>query len=154
MTAASLKPSLFTFAWVYTMCVATIYLVNIFVTLPNTSAMGIIAMLAASMPAGGKFTTTFDRLPTKGERFRFAILGTAITLAIAAIFVVGTFQFYGVPFSFDALAAGLDVPAADLKPILGIGIAVAILAGLLVLYVAFNMGAKGAAKALQKQRAK
>jgi ABC-type Na+ efflux pump permease subunit len=154
MNAASLKPSLFTFTWAYALCVAIIYAVNIFITLPNSSAMGIIAMMAATMPAGGKFFTTFERLPTKGERFRFAVLGTAITLAISAAFVFGTFQFYGVPFSLDALAEGLEIPAADIKPILGIGLAVAIFAGLLVLYFAFNMGAKGGAKALANQRAK
>jgi hypothetical protein len=154
MTPASLKPSLFTFTWAYVLCIALIYAVNMVIELPNSSAMGIIAMMAATMPAGGKFFTTYDRLPTKGERFRFAVMGTAITLAISAVFVFGTFQFYGVPFSLDALAEGLGIPAADLQPILGIGIAVAIVAGLLVLYFAFNMGAKGGAKALAKQRAK
>jgi hypothetical protein len=154
MTAPSLKPALFTFTWAYLLCLVIIYLVNTFIELPSTNAMGIIAMMAATMPAGGKFFTTQNRLPTKGERARFAVMGTAVTVAIGAAFVFGTFQFYGVPFSLDALAEGLGIPAADLQPLLGIGIAVAILIGLLVLYFAFNMGAKAGAKALAKQQAK
>ena len=154
MNTASLKPSLFTFTWAYAMCVAIIYAVNIFIELPSNSAMGIIAMMAATMPAGGKFFTIYERLPTKGERARFAVMGTAIAMAISAAFVFGTFQFYGLPFSLEALAEGLGIPAADLQPVLGIGLAVAVIAGLLVLYFAFNMGAKGGAKALAKQRAK
>ena len=84
MNTASLKPSLFTFTWAYAMCVAIIYAVNIFIELPSNSAMGIIAMMAATMPAGGKFFTTYERLPTKGERARFAVMGTAIAMAISA----------------------------------------------------------------------
>lgn len=154
MTPASLKPALFTFTLAYVLCLVLIYAVNLVIELPSSSAMGIIAFMAATMPAGGKFFTSYDRLPTKGERFRFAVMGSAIAMAISASVIVGSFQFYGIPFSLAVLAEGLGVPAADLKPILGIGLGVAILVGLLVLYFAFNIGAKSAAKAVQRQRTK
>ncbi len=154
MTEASLKPSLFTFTWAYVLCSAIIYIANLLVTLPNNSAMGIVALMAATMPAGAKFFTTNERLPSKGERFRFAVIGTAITLSLSAAFAFGTFKYYGIPFTVESLAEAVDVRAADLQPILAAIIAVAIAAGMLVIYFAFNMGAKGGAKALAKQRAK
>lgn len=154
MIAASLKSSLFTFTWAYVLCLALVFAVTMFIELPNNSAMGIVAMMAATMPARGKFFTTYGRLPTKSERFRFAVIGMAITLALSAVFVFSTFQFYGMPFSLDTLALGLGLPAEDIKPILGIAVAVAIVVGLIVLYFAFNMGAKSGARVLAKQRAK
>ncbi|MBK6468149.1 MAG: hypothetical protein IPL38_07215 [Rhodobacter sp.] len=121
------------------------------------SSTGMIIIMAASIAAGQSFAKVADRVMTGGEKARFALAATAISLAVTAAFYIGLFAYYRVPFSMDNLAmmfTGDPGLAADLKNWLVIILAVATVLTWVVSWFFVGMGAKGAIKARDKLAAK
>ena len=134
-----------------------------FVTPDNAACMGGAFYdvagkdMAASIAAGQSFAKVADRVMTGGEKARFALAATAISLAVTAAFYIGLFAYYRVPFSMDNLAmmfTGDPGLAADLKNWLVIILAVATVLTWVVSWFFVGMGAKGAIKARDKLAAK
>ena len=151
---ASLKPALLIFTAAFLATSILVYVISLFIDLSNNSALGIIALMGAAVPAGSKFFTANSRLPTKGERLRFAVMGSLIAVATSALFVVAGFLYYGVPLSTDNLAVALGIPPGDMTAILLIGLSIGLVLSVLVLYFAFNLGSRGALKQAAKQATK
>jgi hypothetical protein len=124
----------------------------------QSSAMGIIVIFAAAMGAGGVFATAAKRVPTRGEKFKFAVLATLAGMAIAYLALWGAFWWYSVPFNMDSVAFGLaggDMNMAlDLKEMLPFVLAIAAVVNLLFAYLGLGMGAKQNAKQQAKLAAK
>ena len=152
--SASLKPALLIFTAAFLAASVLVYLISLFVDLSNNSALGIIALMTAAIPAGSKFFTTNNRLPTKLERLRFAAMGSLIAIATSVLFLVAGFVYYGVPLSTDNLAVALGLPPSDIAMFLAIGLFIGALLGVVVLYFALNFGSKSAMKQAAKQATK
>jgi hypothetical protein len=120
----------------------------------QTSAIGVILMMAAAMAAGQAFATRENRRMTPGEKIQFAVLATLLGAILSLGLLAVVFGWYGVPFSLDALLLSQGLNASDLvtaRQYLGVGIAVAASVSLIASYLGAGFGANVALK--QRSRA-
>jgi hypothetical protein len=114
------------------------------------SAMGIIVMFVSTQWPMSVFVNQYSRMPTKGERARFAIYCAfaGLVLSLALIYVLGLIfgqNVLSVLFA-EARASGMSAPLV-IGGILLIGFAV----GWLVVYFASGFSAKQAIKIFEKK---
>ncbi|MGB4829379.1 MAG: ABZJ_00895 family protein [Paracoccaceae bacterium] len=121
------------------------------------SSMGLIILFSAALGGGGVFAKAADRAMTGGEKTRFALAATVISLSITAAFVYGMFAYAGVPVTFETLSVWLtgDIgAAADMRNwlwavIAGVGALTFVTAWFFV-----GLGARSAIKKRDKLAAK
>jgi hypothetical protein len=123
--------------------------------MPNS--MGIIFLTIAAISAGQVFAKDSGRAMTSGEKFKFAVLGTILGLALAIGVVWAYFVYFGVPFTISNVLLGLTnqvTAPGDLPMYLLIVGGVAALTSLLVCYFGSGAGAKMHLKQMAKLAAK
>jgi hypothetical protein len=113
-------------------------------------AMGIIVMFVATQWPMSMFVNKSSRVPTKGERVRFATLGTigALLLSLAIVYIIGFFVGDNLISALiaDAQAEGMSAPL-----VVGFVLLVGFVIGWLVVYFASGFSAKQAMKIFDKQ---
>jgi hypothetical protein len=116
-------------------------------------SIGIIFLLVGAMSAGGAFAHATKRRMTTGEKFRFAVVATVLAILLSLAVVWGMFAYYGVPFSVQTMImamAGEAVSEAEIRQMLPIIGAVALVVGVLVCFFGVGAGASGQVKQLEK----
>ncbi len=147
----SLAPYLRTFALVYALLAAIVGVVVAWFNIEN-SAMGIITAFAAVSAPAQSFTTTHNRLMTRGELGRFASYGTLITVAITAMLAAGFYLAYvGTDNAGSFLQETWARLAADAS-IVAIAVPIVLLVTWLVLYLAAWQFGRQAFKAAQLRK--
>jgi hypothetical protein len=108
------------------------------------SATGIIIMMAALPAAMQSFVKSVGRIPSKGERIRFASLGSIGVLAVSAISILGLMLYYRLNLE-QLLGIGPITPMMT-AIVLGISLFVS----WLLIYFGSSIFAKQQAKLLAK----
>jgi hypothetical protein len=111
-------------------------------TLP--SATGIIILMAALPAAMQSFVKSEGRVPSKGERVRFASLGAIGVLAVSAIPIIGLMLYYGLSLE-EFLGLG---PITPMMTTIVLGIS--LLVSWVLIYFGSSIFAKQQAKLLAK----
>jgi hypothetical protein len=150
LTDTPLRPAFMTFLGAFLFCSALVFVITLFVDLSGNSALGIITVMASAMPAGQVFFTRSDRLPTTGEKARFALFATGVSVLLSLLLLIGAMVYYQLPLNLASLAALFGVSGSDLSGLIPIVLAGAAALTFVVAFFAFGFGAKGA----MKQRAK
>lgn len=154
MVSAVFRPALMLFLLAYLGCSAFVYVISLFIDLSNNSFMGIVALMAAALPAGQKFFASNTRLPTTSEKLQFSLYGSIISIIVSALIVVGTALYFGLPLSLDSIGAMVGMPTADVPMILTFALIAGLVLGTGLIYLFFGMGAKTALKQSQRPTAK
>ena len=153
----SMGKSIGVFVMVLVLANAILFAVGyMFPNFPVPGSVGLIVTVVGAMMAGQSWFRQSGRLPTSGEKFTFAFLATALSLALAGGLVWAVFVYYGVPFSMDnamLVLTGDPSAASDLAGYLPVILAIAVGITLLVTYFGLGSGAKGLLKKQEKQAA-
>jgi hypothetical protein len=125
--------------------------------LPIPASMGAILAMVAALSAGQTGTKAVDRRLVFKEKAVFAVLATALSLAlsIAAYWVI--FAYEGVPFTLEnvvLLMTGDVVPAYEIRQILSWVLPVVLLVYLVVTYFGVGIGSRNQLKLQEKLAAK
>jgi hypothetical protein len=113
-------------------------------------AMGIIVMFIATQWPMSSFVKNNGRLPSKGERVRFATIGAigGLLLSLAIVYVLGLFFGGNV---ISALIAEAQSEGISAPMVIGFVLLVGFIVGWLVIYFASGFSAKQALKIADKQ---
>ncbi len=120
-------------------------------------SVGIVILTMAAITAGGPFAAATKRTMTAGEKFRFAVIATVASIALQVVMTWGMLAYLGVPFTLQNVAAfftGELVDPAEIKQMLPILGAVAILTSLLVCFFGVGFGARNQLKQAERLAAK
>jgi hypothetical protein len=122
----------------------------------QSSAMGVVLMLAASMAAGQAFGQRESRLMTSEEKLYFAVFATIVGCILSAVVVYALFAWNGIPITLETLAASLGLPSETIEEVRGrlwFGVVIAALLSVLVSYFGVGFGAKLAARGTENRGA-
>jgi nitrate reductase NapE component len=153
MPIATLTRPLGIFAFALAAVMAALYAISQFVELPGGSAMGVVSLIAATMPAGQNFYKTELRRATLGEKLTFAVLATVIVAVLNIGALYGLMSYYGIPFTQANIMTLFDVPTQDQGLFLNIvlfgGLGIAFVGIYAMFWAAIRGAEKQAAKALR-----
>jgi hypothetical protein len=139
---------LFQFIGAYVLCSAIIFAITTLLNFDVPSSMGIITLIASTAPVVQSFVKREQRLPSKGERARFALLATTASLALSALAVLAMLSVYSVGPMEALQTLGIPLWGAALLAV------IAILVSWLVLYFFTGFMSKQALKQIEKAKAK
>lgn len=117
--------------------VLLIEMLNLF---PMPSAMGVITMMIAGLAGGQQFFMQNDRIMSRGERFKFSLVGTAIMIILSIGIAVTATSFYGGSLSLESFGNALSIPAQDVMLVLLVGFGIAAAVGTLMTYIGVGIG--------------
>jgi hypothetical protein len=120
-------------------------------------SMGLIILMVSAMSSGQIFVRDSGRALTSGEKLKFAVLGTIISLALSIGLAWATFAYFGIPFTPSTVylaLIGQNPSPGDLQMFVLVGGGVAIIASILICYFAAGFGAKTQLKQMAKLAAK
>lgn len=153
MSQASLARPLAVFGFTLILVMAVLVALSQFVELPGGSAMGVVSLLVATLPAGQSFYKAAQRRATFAEKLMFALGATLIAAVINLAVLYGILTYYGVEFSRANIMAVFQVPVQDealfLKIVLIGGLGFTFCAIWLIFWAAIRGAEKQAAKAVR-----
>lgn len=125
------------------------------VELPGS--LGILLMMAAAMAAGQIGGQNVKRRLTLKEKAVFALVATALGLAVTVGMLWAIFAWHGVPFTIPFVimaATGEMVPQAEITEMLPYVLGFMVVISLLITFFAVGWGARTQVKAMERQAAK
>jgi hypothetical protein len=128
-----------------------------FPTIEMPGSIGIVFLIVAAMAAGGVFATATKRRMVAGEKFRFAILATLLSLLLTVAVLWGVLAYVGLPFTLQnviLVATGEMAAPGEIISILPIILGVAVLVTLLVCFFGVGFGASNQIKQAERLAAK
>ena len=134
-------------------CVVAFTLLSNVIELPSSS-VGVVSLIAATMPAGQIFYKAANRLPSRGEKLRFSVCAAVIGYIVNFAALAGLFTYYGIPLTLAGASAVFGVDLVREVKVLAIVLGVATLISVLLTYLFFHLGAKSAQKQAAKLAAK
>ena len=130
---------------------AALVAISQIVDLPGGSALGVVTLIAATMPAGQSFYKANQRRATFGEKLTFALLATLIAAAMNLATLYAVMAYFQIPFTFANVMTLFQVPAQDqalfLNIVLIVGLGITFLGTYLMFWAAIRGAEKQAAKA-------
>ena len=153
MSHVSLSRPLAFYTFALIVCIVAFTLLSNVIELPSSS-VGVVSLIAATMPAGQIFYKAAGRLPGRGEKLRFALLATVIGYVVNFVALAGLFSYYGIPLTLAGASAVFGIDLVREMNVLVIVLGVATLISILLTYLFFHLGAKGAQKQAAKLAAK
>ena len=156
-SSAALGRALLTFAVVMIAAQAFIWAVSyIWPAFEIPSAMGLIIVMSSALGGGQVYATNVGRTLTMGEKSRFALGATAISLTLMVAVLYGIFAFAGEPVTFENLSiliSGTPSDANEIRDWLWVFIAGIAALTFVLTWLAAAFGARSAIKARDKRAA-
>jgi hypothetical protein len=128
-----------------------------FPQLEMPGSIGIVFLMVAAMSAGTTFATATGRRMTSGEKLRFAVLATVLSLLLTVAVLWGSLAYVGLPFTLQnvtLVATGEMVAPGEMGQFLPIIIGVSVVVSLLICFFAVGFGARNQVKQAERLAAK
>lgn len=119
------------------------------ITLPNS--MGVLAVMAALAPVAQSMARNEGRVLTRGERAKFALLGSLSITVLAAASWFADFALRGL--RLPAGSQGPQLAAGEITPlVIALAAPIALVVGWLVIYFGLGFMVRGWVKKLEAEK--